>query len=482
MDARAEQAAPAPRRTAVAVGLTIDAVWAALVTLVPILVMLMSRMSTVDLTYHLRAGRSILATGAIPRVDTFTFTAAGRPWLDQQWGAQVLTAVAARADGYAGVAALRAILVGSAFALLFLACRERGATARISTLLSLGGFVVALPALAMRPQLCAVPLFCATLWLLAARARRPRRLWWIPALTVVWVNVHGSFVFAPLLVALCLAGDVAEHRAGLRRTALVGLATIGATLVSPYGVDGWRYVIELSSNATIRTMIVEWAPTSTSTVAGLMFFATALLLAGWFARRAQPTPAVDLVWLGGFFLLTLPAQRGVIWWGLAVPVVTAGLFAARPSPRTSDRAGSAILNLAVVTVLAAGVVAFLPWWRGEPDLLSGAPAGLSSTAMHELAPGSRLLVYQPWGSWFEDAVPSMPVFVDSRIEIYPTEVWDDYDRVSSATDGWEAVLDRWDVDGMVVARTQTDLLRAVAHDPGWRTVYRDDAGRLIVRT
>src|SRR2546422_766618 len=68
----------------------IDLAWASLVVLVPVVVALLSRMGTTDLTYHIRAGDGILATHSLPRVDTYTFSVAGRPWLDQQWGAQIV--------------------------------------------------------------------------------------------------------------------------------------------------------------------------------------------------------------------------------------------------------------------------------------------------------------------------------------------------------------------------------------------------------
>ena len=65
-----------------------------------------------------------------------------------------------------------------------------------------------LQTLAMRPQLFAVPLFAASLWILAGRHAHPARLWALPVLAIVWANVHGSFVFAPLLVGLALVEDV----------------------------------------------------------------------------------------------------------------------------------------------------------------------------------------------------------------------------------------------------------------------------------
>ena len=76
----------------------------------PSLASLLAPMSTVDLDLSpARRAPRCWTRGALPSVDTWTFTAAGLPWVDQQWGSQVvLHAVAI--DGWldrAGPAARR---------------------------------------------------------------------------------------------------------------------------------------------------------------------------------------------------------------------------------------------------------------------------------------------------------------------------------------------------------------------------------------
>src|SRR5206468_2077650 len=82
---------------------------------------------------------AILATHGAPSIDAFTFSMAGRTWLDQQWGAQVLLALVFRAGGWAAMGFFHAALVGATFWFLWLACRARGASARLSATLTLVG-------------------------------------------------------------------------------------------------------------------------------------------------------------------------------------------------------------------------------------------------------------------------------------------------------------------------------------------------------
>lgn len=472
---------------------TLDHVWAALPVAIPVVVSLATRMVAIDLAYHVRAGEQVLR-GTIPRADTWTFTVTGTPWLDQQWGAQAMLASAHRAGGFAAIGLLRAGLIGLTFALVYLACRAKGATPRTSSLLSLGGFVVCLQTLAMRPQLFAVPLFAASVWILAGRRAHPARLWALPVLAIIWANVHGSFVFAPLLVGLALVEDMIGREPRRKRLALIAGLTAIATLVNPFGVGVWVYVKDLSTNPMIRDSITEWAPMSISTFSGIAFFVTAAVIAGWLARRARPIPWGALLWLGTFFALALPARRGVIWWALVAPVAVAGLM--HPSedrlPSSEDRLppragraphGSRALNFGVLAALLGLVLVMLPWWRPHADgsLLAEAPVGLAKTTA-ALPAGSRVVVPQPWGSWFEFASPDTSVFVDPRIELYPADVWNDYLTVRNAGAGWQEILDRYDVEGVVADRgTWGPLIAELQDDAGWHLAYEDREGMVFVR-
>src|SRR5262245_33901302 len=200
--------------------------WTFLGIFLPALAALLVPMPSVDLAYQLRAGSEILASGHIPSVDTWTFTVAGTPWLDQQWGAQVvLTTVFDAVLGWTGLAMLRAFLVGLTFWLLLGAIRSAwsiasvraggsavASSARTATFIAIGFFIVAAPALALRAQLFAIVLFAATLRILVERSRHPRRLWLIPAIAIAWANLHGSFPLVVVLVALAWLDEVALLR------------------------------------------------------------------------------------------------------------------------------------------------------------------------------------------------------------------------------------------------------------------------------
>ena len=485
MQAKAQPVATRARLS----NLTIDDVWASAVVLLSLAIGLMFRLRSVDLAYHVRAGTAMLSSGHLPGVDSYTFTAAGHAWLDQQWLAQVIIALGYRAGGWPAVAILHAALVGTTFWFLWLACRARGASARTSSVLTFCGLAVSFLYTGMRPQTIAYPLFTAMLWILAGRRTHPRRLLILPPLVAVWANLHGSFVLAPTLIGLTWLEDRRDRPDASTSTLVVGIVSLLATLVSPYGIGAWRYAIGITTNTRILGTVQEWQATSIRTVDGTVFFLSVLAVVAYLVRREERTDIFSLIWLGVFFLLSLPAMRGLVWWGFVFPVVIAGVATreAGPASRT-ERRGSPSLNAVIVLAMVAFVAVELPWARDRIDPASGssallgfAPQVLVDATALSVPRGARVFVSQPLASWFEFALPSNPVFVDSRIEIFPDLVWDDYLDVMAAREGWQSILDRWHVDAVVLREVDNVLESHIAQDPGWHLVTQNDDGFVFVR-
>ena len=226
-------------------------VWFVIALAVPMIDALLTKMPAADLAYQIRAGDIMLRTHSLLRTDVFTFTVPGAQWLNQQWGAQLFLDATYRLGWLERDGPHARSAHVSAFAFIFLACRRRGASTRTAALLSVAGFWVARQNLAMRPQLIGVLLFSVTLWILAGRRTHPRALWAIPALMLIWVNVHGSFVLAPLLLGLAWLEDRKDSPDTARTLIAVCGATLAATLANPFGLRVWAYAAAIGSNPTI---------------------------------------------------------------------------------------------------------------------------------------------------------------------------------------------------------------------------------------
>jgi hypothetical protein len=477
---------------------TLARLWAFLAVALPVLGALLANLQSVDLAYHLRAGSLILDTRTIPATDPFTFTAAGLPWQDQQWGAEVILAAAYRVAGWTGLVLLRAALVGALFGLVFDCCR-RGNSTRTAALLTLAAFGLAAVTLALRPQLFGMVLFALMLWLVTLRRERPRWLWLAIPVSAAWANVHGSFFLGLVVLVLAAVEDAItpRSRTAAARTVVVALAAAAATLVNPFGLAVWEYALGIATNPVITTRITEWQPTTPFSAEGAAFYGSlgliVVLLAVAARRRGRLDP-IPIVWLVPFAALGVRAVRGLAWWPIVAAVTVARLVARAPdAPPPRERVDPPLIRrlnaIVAVAVVAAGI-ALLPGWRpiergldAPSGVVGTAPPGITAALRDLATPADRLFAPQPWGSWFEFALPATPVFVDSRIELFPVAVWDDYDTVTDGGDGWSETLDRWGVTLVVAVDRlgRTPLSERLRTDAGWREVYADEDGRIFVR-
>jgi hypothetical protein len=468
----------------------VSRLWVFMAVSLPVLATLIGRLATVDLTYLIRAGDGILDTGVIPRVDTWTFTAAGLPWVDQQWGAEVIFATVFRFGGWTGLVLLRAVLVAIIFGCVYAICRRRGLPVRTAALLTLAAFIIAAVALGLRAQALGMAFFAVLLLLVSERRAHPRVLWAIPPLVLVWANIHGSFFLAPLVLGLAWLEDLHDRVEHPHRTLLVAVVSALAACITPFGPAVWIYAAGLTTNSNVTGDIAEWQPTSIRTLPGLLFFGSVFAVAVVIARRGRPTPWPTLAWLAVFFLIGVYAARGIAWWPLAAVVAVAGLLAdparaaeaAEPeTPRLFRRLNAAI----VVLFIVVGIV-LLPVWRhvdsrldAPEGILLYAPPGITATLRDLARPGDRVFNPQEWGSWFEFALPDLPVAMDSRIEFYPADVWRDYDNVLAGREGWQARIVSWAPTIAVIAK-RDQLIVDRFTGIGWRSVYSDADGSIMV--
>jgi hypothetical protein len=465
----------------------------------------------------------------------------------------VLLAGVYQLGGWTGLALLRAALVAISFGLLGATLRSIGCGARPATILTLLAFIVAAPALALRPQLFAICLFAMTTWILASRREHPRRLWLIPVIALAWANLHGSFPLVLVLLALgwleemlrarvpdaagagvttsaAPASSAARGRSaapaargapaarerllGSTGIALIGAVSAVATLITPFGIDTWRYVVDLAANPAVSSRVSEWRPPSPLDPAGALFYLSlaAVLVVVVLRIRAdgglKRERLAPFAWILIFGALGVVTGRGLAWWALVAPVAAVnlahegGLTAQLPRavrllgvlfrdspPRRSTRGNRLNGVLAAVLILAG--VALLPFWRGSvPPGLDGtvsyAPSALTGELRNLLETGriplgARTWNPQVWGSWLEWSVPELSYAVDSRIELFPAGLWDDLEQVATMHGDWRPILDKYEVDVVVLTPEQLPIAEGLDDEPTWVVLYQEADGSIVAR-
>src|SRR5215217_2474436 len=118
----------------------------------------------VDLAYHLKVGQLMVAEHAVPRTDVLAWTTAGRPWLDQNWGAQLVLYGIWRLGGFPLLTVVNALLAVAAWGLVTAACRRRTANPQLIAGAILLGYATAVATFSARPQMFSLLLFATELY------------------------------------------------------------------------------------------------------------------------------------------------------------------------------------------------------------------------------------------------------------------------------------------------------------------------------
>ncbi len=191
------------------------------VVLAALLVILMmltvrSRFSDPDLWWHLKTGEIIWNTHQIPRVDLFSFTAAGHPWTAQEWLSQVTMYGAYHFGGYTGLMLWLCVLASGLAIAGYVLCAVYSGNAKVAFLGGLAIWLFSTVGLAIRPHMIGfLLLVCELLILHLGRTRDARWFFALPPLFALWINCHSSFIFGLIVCAVVLFCSLWEFRLGL---------------------------------------------------------------------------------------------------------------------------------------------------------------------------------------------------------------------------------------------------------------------------
>ncbi|HSB74925.1 MAG TPA: hypothetical protein VLC12_04700, partial [Terriglobales bacterium] len=428
------------------------------------------------------------------------YTHYGQPWIAHEWLSEVLFYLIFRVAGWAGLAVVFAGIIGGTFLLLYRQCAGRPYVAGLVTAL---GAVATIPSWGVRPQMFSLLLAAIFLYLLGkAEHSHPAHLgflWWMPPLLLLWVNLHGAFVLGPALIALTLAGWLAQAWLGLEswqktwgrgwRLALVLGACLAVIPLNPNGLELYRYPFQTLQARTIVDYIVEWASPNFHSVNFKPFLG--LLLLTWLVvavSRKRPS-TTQLLLLLAMTWAGLSAVRHIpIFVLVAVPILAAGLdeLAARRHwfDGTQEKAPApAKLALNLALVLAVAGLAGARFYQAVNEQAAGEaenfPKAATEFLLREHVP-APIFNYYDWGGYFiAKLYPQYRVFIDGRTDLYG-KLMDTFSETASGKGDWRAALEHYQVQTVVVppASGLAGLLRL---DPGWKKAFEDKQAVVFVR-
>lgn len=474
--------------------------------------------------WHIRNGEQMLRTHAITRTDPFSVTMGGKTWYAWEWLYDVVIAGIHHGLGLNGVVFFTAMMIALTFALTLRLCLQRGADLAAAALLlalSLGASMIHLLA---RPHV--LSWLFAVIWfqvLDGSESTEGRgRLWCLPALMLLWVNVHGGFVLGFALLGIYFLSGVVRcirhchEEAGrqvatrLRELGIVTLVSLVASLINPYGYGLHLHVYRYLSSRWLMNHIDEFLSPDFHGVAQQCFVAILLItivaLAG---ARNKPSLSRVLVLLfatysGLYASRSLPISSLLLTL-IVAPLWTQALIDGCNNPNLSLRLRGFLLRwlsftrsvgrvelgfrahlwpvaavvLGLLLCTQSGKPSSRPWMNAHFDA-AHFPVQASDVIVQR---GIREPVFAPdsWGGYLIYRLyPQNKVFIDDRHDLYGEEFLRKYLKAIRLTPEWDGFLNEKKVNWALLP-AQSSLANMLEETSKWNLVYGDETAVLLER-
>jgi len=247
--------------------------------------------------------------------------------------------------------------------------------------------------------------------------------------------------------------------------------------LNPYG---WRLVLfplQLVSRGDQLRRIVEWGSPDFTSLTGIAYAAWIAVFVVVIARRRVSRR--DVLVALPFLLLGLWAVRNVAIAPLVMLPIAARAVS-RPVPERTERLAPP--GFILLGGLVVGMVAITGVAASEPDFnFAPYPVDALAAVRDDGLEGRRLLTTDATSGYvILTEWPTQKVFSDDRMDMYPSEIVEDYLTFVDGGDGWREILDRHEVE-VIVWPDDEPLAELLDLSEAWVETYEDDQARVWVR-
>lgn len=447
-----------------------------------------------DTWWHLRSGETMINTRTILTADPFSLTKQGEAWIDHSWGAQLIMYVVYKLAGNAGLALYTALLATAGMAVVYLMCEGNPYVRGFALIL---GAAAASVFWSARPQMLSFFLSTITLYLLYLYKRKKvDRLWLIPVLMVLWVNLHGGFAIGFILLFGTIAGEILGRLFDGKSPDVLTWRQIGNLIVitviaaavlviNPNTVQMWGYPFRTVGIGVLQSFIQEW---NSPNFHGRETWPFVFLLLGTLAAvgiGSRKLDWTDLTLVGGTAFLAMYAGRNISVFAIvATPVFTRHLHSWLEEkgwrlPRSRPPRGMMlVMNYLLLVLVAGGALLYMlttlnpkTVQKAQEDYLPVKVANYLNESVDPQTAGAMFNSYN-WGGYLMFAAPQFPVFVDGRTDLYDDALLTEWLNTTLGKD-WQQTFAKWNIR-LVVIEKDSALAGILRTDPAWREVYTDE--------
>jgi hypothetical protein len=473
-----------------------------------------------DDTYrHILTGETILKTWQIPFQDSYSYTAAGQPWIAHEWLAEVVFALFHKIGGLNGVVFLSTTLVSLTFYFLYKFLLYRQINPLLGIVLTVFAALASHLHWLARPHLFSFLFLLGFLIILELFEQDDLNyLKWLPLMMLVWVNLHAGSILGLALMALYLGSayvrtifQPAEPEAAQRKCKLLVrafLLTLAATLVNPHGVKILFFPFQLTRMQAGMNSFLEWMSPNFHILKAAHLFVvlcvTVLLLSKKRLRMVEAGLFALLLYMSLYSMRYISLMAILITPLVAIRAQdllqeVAGHLSQFKFMQRWKRGGETLprqvhLHEAQCKgshwIYAALALCFIHSWsitqtmglslrdcKISPEFF---PVDAVQFARQNQLSG-KLFNQDFWAGYIlQETYPGGKIFFDGRTDMYGKERTKEYLQVARAEKGFEKILDKYEVN-WVLYEVQTPLCRALRASDNWKRVYSDGVANIFLR-
>jgi len=443
-----------------------------------------------DIWWHLLNARALLQYHSLSRVDTHTFTVNGMPWMSFEWLSEIPFFLAFKHAGLQGMVALYATVMLLIIAGVYYRSWRAGADCKDAAVATLGAICIGCVSLCPRPLLFGWLCLTALLLVLDEFRRTSRLLWLLPPLFLVWINLHGSWIYGMMVLFLTIGAGLFQGEWGqvtatrwsssqLRQLFLVAAASIAALFVNPFGYKLVMYPFDfvLHQQAVMRGS-QYWLPVDFSTWNGKLALALifAIVAAALFSARRWRLDEVLLValalWSGLSHMRFLDFAAITI-----VPILAPRLKLFPPYEAEIDKPW---LNAAIIVAVMACIILIFPTEQTLQAQLDREYPKAALEFMQRRGLTGRVFNSVEFGGYMEWNAPELRPFLDGRGDIFVySGVLDDYTKAVNLQNPGQ-ILNKYGIEYVLLERNWP-LAYLLASSSEWHIIYHDNVATLFAR-
>ena len=466
------------------------------------------KIADLDFWWHLKTGQIIWQQKAFQDKEIYSFTAAGRPYVDHEWLFQVIQYALYSNGGALAVILFKCALLSAAYLLVARHLIRLGSGYLPALILLSLSICAGRPRFIERPEIFTA-LFLVIVYLLidsSLRSGKGKRLWWILPVIVVWSNIHAAVILGLVVEFAFLAGIATERflsKSGygvwypesgrvVASLAVVSLLSIVVTGINPCGYQVLQVPFQLTSiidSGLLKNQ--EWQQPSPLQ---LPFFYICAL-AGLFlhAINFRKLHVTGFLLTAFFAYISLKYVRNIGLFAILMPLLVA--------PYLSE-VRTRLSEYRLILMMAAGVLLFFILWRSPFEFGTGQasyfPEQMVRFTRDQNLQGHMLNSYAFGGYLIWRLYPERKVFIDGRNEVYLPLI---KRVVESRADSrkWKKLLGDYQIEYALLNYVdQLEELKIMQKDgtfvttyapfssthfprSAWALVYWDDDGMVLIK-